>query len=348
MKFIFVDAFDLVWNGKTSRYKTGVSGSHNAPMYLAEALAKEHEVEFVSVSNHMVEDTYLNVKYTNMVNFSPTECDYIVMCNVLTTLSILDKIISFQKLIILTQNDLFHYNRLFQVDRKKVVIAYISEFAKRNILNVQPFLQQCESMLLYNSIDLADIPPIEFPKENALCFFSCVDRGYKIAYEVFKKLDGYTFYSNTYAENNMDTVCENSSKYTTFQYVKKSKYFVYPLINVNNNMIHYDTFGYVVLEALLLGTVVIAPKIGVYEELYGDAICYIDTQDIIPEEDLLNWKRANANFGYPTVQRYVDKIKWLDKNDDVRNTYIQRGLALRYKFSNVNITHTFLKYLSDH
>jgi hypothetical protein len=28
MKFIFVDSFDIKWNGKTARYTSGISGSH--------------------------------------------------------------------------------------------------------------------------------------------------------------------------------------------------------------------------------------------------------------------------------------------------------------------------------
>ena len=40
MKFIFVDSFDLVWNGYSARYENGISGSHTAIMYLAEGLAK--------------------------------------------------------------------------------------------------------------------------------------------------------------------------------------------------------------------------------------------------------------------------------------------------------------------
>ena len=38
MKFIFLDSFDLVWNGKTARYNNGVSGSHNATMYLGDVI----------------------------------------------------------------------------------------------------------------------------------------------------------------------------------------------------------------------------------------------------------------------------------------------------------------------
>jgi glycosyltransferase involved in cell wall biosynthesis len=351
MKFIFVDSFDLIWNGKTARYKNGVSGSHSALFYLAEGLASQGtDVEIVSIKNNLIEDTYLNVKYTNYDNFHSSDCDYIVTVNNLSTLRILDKIVSFKKLLILTENDLYEYDNFFTIDKEKVLICYISEFAKRNILNVQPFLNDYNNILLYNSFDLRDIPETTI-KENSLCYFACIERGYKLAVEVLNKLDNYSMYANTYYEqplpnlNNKIIFSENNSKNTILNCVNKSKYFVYPLINLDNNCIHYDTFGYVVLEALLTGTIVIAPKIGVFEELYGDAVCYIDTDDIIPQEYLLNWKNHNSNFGYPLLDRYVEKIKLLDENDELRTSYIEKGFALRDKFENTNISIKLLDIL---
>ena len=51
-------------------------------------------------------------------------------------------------------------------------------------------------------------------------------------------------------------------------------------------MIHVDTFGYVIVEALAYGVIVVAPKMKVYEEIYGDAICYVDSTGIIDESSL--------------------------------------------------------------
>lgn len=364
MKFIFLDSFDLVWNGKTARYNNGISGSHNALMYLAEALARDNNVELISTKNNIIEDTYLNVKYTNISSISSVECDYIFSTNWLTTLDIIDRI-TYKKLFILTENDLSHYDKLFTIDKNKIIICYISEFAKRNILDVQPFLKDYKSILLYNSIDLNDLVDWDdlvdsgelslsqvLKEKTNLCYFACIERGFKMTLEILNQVD-YKLYTNTYYQpyqhllkQNNCIIAENSAKYTILNYLKKSKYFVYPLINLDNGMIHYDTFAYVVLEALLMGVVVIAPKIGVYEELYGDAVCYIETDDIIPTDDLLKWKKRNHKFGYPLVQRYVEKIKLLDADDNLRNSYIKKGLLLRDKFSNTNIAGVLLSYLN--
>lgn len=357
MKFIFVDSFDIVWNGNTARHINGVSGSHSAIMYLAEAIAKYefNQVVIVSTVNNLIEDTYLNVKYTNFINFQPTECDYIITTNVLTCLSIMSKIVSYTRILIVTHCELYHYEPLFGIDKQKILICYISEFAKRNILAVQPFLIEYDNVLLYNSIDVNDIPKRDIEHtENAICYFACIERGYEMTVEILKKLNNYVLYTNTYADSHRNLfykpdpniiMTSGSSKCEILKYVNKSKYFVYPLINLANNCIHCDTFGYVVLEALLCGTIVIAPRIGVYEELYGDAVCYIDTDDIIPNDYLHNWKRNNSNFGYPIIDRYVEKIKLLDSDEELRNSYIRKGLLLKEKFSNTNICNQLLPFL---
>jgi hypothetical protein len=95
----------------------------------------------------------------------------------------------------------------------------------------------------------------------------------------------------------------------------------------------------------LHGTVVIAPKMRIFEELYGDAICYLDTLDIIPPEWLLYSNQPNPNFGFPLVDRYVEKVRFLDENPDVRNMYIQRGLKLKNKFCNKRLAKELVEAL---
>jgi len=383
MKFIFSESFPLSdWNGKEGRFSRGISGSHNGIAYLAEGLARDnkHDVEVVSIYDKVKEDNYLNVQYTNFRNFEPTECDYIIISPDVYSLTILDKITSYKKIIMLTHNHLNNsnyedggwrnLNKFFTVEPNKMIIAYISEFAKTNLLMEHPFLNNYSSILLYNSIDINDIHSVNISeKENKLCFFACLNRGYKMVEHIVDKLDDYGLYASTYHDvgdwytksyihNNGKIVSvNNASKSNIFKYIAKSKYFVYPLINLDDNIIHYDTFAYCVLEALLHGTIVIVPRKGVFEELYGDAICYIDTDDIIPKDDLLYWykdtctfenpKCANPNFGFPIMDKYIEKIKILDNDEELRHSYIQKGLLLKEKFSNNKISDHLLQLLDD-
>ena len=129
MRFVFIESFNLkFWNGELARTKKGISGTHSASMYLAEALAaNSHEVIFVSLYDTMVETDYLGVKYVNDSNFEPTECDYIVTTNNLDDLNVLNKIHHYQKIIIILNNDLSYHAKLFSFPKHKIALAYLNQ-----------------------------------------------------------------------------------------------------------------------------------------------------------------------------------------------------------------------------
>ena len=378
MKFIFVESFRLNWNGYTARFKNGISGTHNTIMYLAEALAKlDHNVTVINTAyitrhipkyntilykiqyfNNIIPETYNNVKYINYDKFESTNCDYIITTYNTDDIEILKKINNYKKMIVIMNNPLCGSNmyKFQSLDKTKILIAFISNYSKDNILlNTDKFLKEYQQILLHNSIDINDIKPI-IEKEKSFIFFACIERGFKMSNEIIKAFDKtskFKIYTNTY--NNLNTellklnnniiITPDSSKNTILEYCAKSKYFLYPLINLETNNIHCDTFAYVVLEALLHGVVVIAPKLELFVELYGDAICYVDSESILKEEDLkyTNFCMNNKNFGYPLLNKYVEKLNLLESNNELYNSYVAKGLLLKEKFSNINIA----KYLLD-
>jgi glycosyltransferase involved in cell wall biosynthesis len=373
MKFIFTESFPLIWNGYTARNNKGISGSHTVSMYLAEGLAKleENDVTIVNLTvekekkvnilkritkykNNIIEGNHLNVKYLNYNNLSNTSCDYIITTNCTDDINIINKVSEYKKIIIIMHNNLFPGASLLKyLDKNKIIIAYISNVSKENILNSEDsFLKDYDSIILNNSIDISEINA-KSEKEKSFVFFPCMERGYKLAVKVIKHFPDFKLYTNTYVDDNRDLINQNeqiiltedSSKNTIYKYYQKSKYFVYPLINLDNDRIHYDTFGYVVLESLLHGVVVIAPRMAIYEELFGDAVCYIDTDGIIPKDDLIHWHKWNSNFGLPLLDRYVDKIKLLESDVELYNSYVQKGLLLRDKYSNIKIATNLLNML---
>jgi glycosyltransferase involved in cell wall biosynthesis len=374
MKFIFTESFNLCWNGFTARNDKGISGSHTVPMYLAEGLAQKEEMDVTIVNltvskekkggrfrylrqyaNNIIEGKHLNVNYVNYSNLPRTTCDYIITTNWTDDLTILHKVIEYKKLIIIMHNNIYAAaSEIKSMDKSKVIIAYISKVSKENILNSEDsFLKDFDSIILNNSIDTNDIKPV-VEKEKSFVYFPCIERGYKMVLEVIKHFPDFKLYTNMYLDDNRELInpneqivlTENSSKNTIYQYCAKSKYFVYPLINLETDRIHYDTFGYVILEALVHGVVVIAPKMAVYEELFGDAVCYIDTDDIIPNDDLIHWNKWNKNFGLPIINRYVEKIKLLEDNVELYNEYVKRGFALKEKYSNIKIANNLLDMLN--
>jgi glycosyltransferase involved in cell wall biosynthesis len=350
-------------------------------MYLAEALgALGHDVTVINLKlnkkriiqiygnnklvrheivyhNNIIKGEHLNVKYINaedIIDF--IVCDYIITTYSSDDLNILKKMSKFNKLIMIMNNPFSGENIevIKNFDKNKIIIAYISNYSKDNILRIPGYedINNYNNILIHNSIDLNDIKPMS-EKENSFIFFACFERGYKMAVEVRNKFNSdFKMYTNTYSDNFREKliesdniiITENTSKNTIFEYCKKSKYFVYSLINLDNNKIHCDTFAYVILEALLHGVVVLAPRLLLFEELYGDAICYIETDDIIPRIQLTqtDWQINNANFGLPIVDRYVDKLNLLEKDKELYNSYVQKGLLLKDKFDNKKIVNVLL------
>ena len=216
MKFIFTESFLLNWNGYTARYERGISGTHNASMYLAEALANlGHDVTMVNTSYHLkhilykskystqiskkkseliynnniIKGEHLGVKYINISDITDNiECDHVITTYNTDDLHILEKVNNYKKVIMIMNNP-FESNKnvelLKNLEKNKIIIAYISNYSKDNMLLLKEFvnvsdysfLKHFNSVLLHNSIDISDIKPIT-EKDNSFIFFACLERGY--------------------------------------------------------------------------------------------------------------------------------------------------------------------------
>jgi hypothetical protein len=109
--------------------------------------------------------------------------------------------------------------------------------------------------------------------------------------------------------------------------------------------VHYDTFGYVVLEALLNGLIVIVPHMSCFEELFGDAIAYVDVSDVVPKEKRYRWRHAVPELNSDDVlQRYVAKVQELEASESLRLSYIEKAMKLRDRYDNMLIGKEFAKY----
>jgi glycosyltransferase involved in cell wall biosynthesis len=435
MKIAFIESFiNEEWNGYTARYESGVSGSHCAIFYLAEALAnKNHDITVIQTQCNFNPKIVNGVYYQSMENIPEKDATYydvIVFTSYLKDLIILNKISNYNKLAFvmgcpeLSKYDKYNHNNIFDIfDSNKLNILYVSENSKLNSFIINYRIESIRHHLLYNSIDIKDFTNAngelftypEDKKENNFVFFACVERGFNIVLEVAKKFDGKfnivasnynfsTFHSEKFTfgfdrastktvnfpTNSLDCSPENSfssersvdekmnhnndtstvwdnvkiihpkttSKQEILDWNHKSKYFIYPVINTSNFRVHYDTFAYVVLEALLCGTIVIAPRMRVFEELYGDAIYYIDTSDIVDDKDLIwshwfdpatcmIWDKVIENMGYPLVERYVKAVQHLESDVELRKTYINRGFSLKEKFLNTKMADRFIDFFAN-
>jgi glycosyltransferase involved in cell wall biosynthesis len=426
MKIAFIESFlEKEWNGYTARYIEGVSGSHSAIFYLAEAIAK-HKHEVTVIQQYAVfQSKWVNGVYyqsmENMPNDDQTLYDIVVCTFQLKDMNVLNKIKNYKKIAFVTgcielskftlpshQDHWFysspkffssniwqgeyinHVNFFDMFDLDKLNILYVSENAKVNTFFINRRIETIRHHLLYNSVDIQDYSNSkgelftlsEDKKENNFVFFACVERGYNIVLEVAKRFEGKfnivasNYNKVLYQDVEKDT-CEtndtciisinknvkiihpkNSSKQEIHNWNRRSKYFIYPVFNPENRKLHYDTFGYVVLEALLCGTIVIAPRMRVFEELYGDAIYYIDTKGIVDYNDLVwshwfepststLWDKVFPDITKSFINRYVEAVQHLESDPELRKTHIQRGFLLKDKFSNHSLAESFLRFFSS-
>jgi hypothetical protein len=372
MKFVFVESFQLSkWNGYNARYIKGVSGSHNGPMYLAEALASfGHEVIFISMRNMMESIVYKNVRYMNYEDMPDMDTDVLVTTNNIFDYEIFQKLKKFRKVVLVIHNELYNdnpedmhnFDPLFKLKPSSILVVYVSKTSRENFIDSQSFLRCCNDVVLPNSIDLNDVVACNWEKKmKSFVFFTAYERGMKMVSEILNKTPNFILWTNTYNENERKWMEEipgsiyltaDSSKHTIFNHLAHSRYFIYPLIDLDHRnpnagkfSINTDTFGYTVLEALLHGVVVLTPRMAVYEEWFGDAICYIDTDDLMPRSTLSVWKQCNENLGYPILYRYIAKIHELEANPALRLSYVEKGYALKDKFSNVTIANQLIDNL---
>jgi glycosyltransferase involved in cell wall biosynthesis len=354
VSFLFIDSLvNHKWNGLLLREKEGVSGTTISSVFLAEGLAKKGFIcDFISISDNIDECNYLGVNYIKQKNLKKNYA-FIVISWHLKDLEIFNITqIYFFKIFVIMGNHLAPETpAVFESQRQNIIILWISEFSKINILKEQPYLSLHPNFMLHNSIDLNDLVEIKQKKNNNIVFFASPERGLKMVSLLIKSFPSLQLITNNYNQQKLDYLenndqvfyTTNTSKKTILSVLARSKYFVYPVFNIDNNVVHYDCGPYVILEALLEGCIVIAPRMALFEELYGDAIFYVNSDGIIPKEYLekSNYFVKHNEFGYPMMERYKTAIQTLESSENLRNIYITKGVSIKERYCNQRTTDKF-------
>jgi len=123
-----------------------------------------------------------------------------------------------------------------------------------------------------------------------------------------------------------------------YQTLAKCKYFLYSTFNQEKGVFHYDTFAYVVYEALAHGVIVITVEMDVYRELYGDALYYIPLEKnryFSRQEDMT----PHPEVGSMIVQQFIHAVTQFESSPELQREYRQRGQALLHKYSQSSCLH---------
>lgn len=357
---VFIESFlnmSTPWNGRMMREEVGISGSHTAIIYLAEEIASWDNYNVYVLSHGVIDEDYKNVKYRLIENVNNIECDVAIITFNLEDIVTLASKLTFRgkrNIISVLGCDLCHTERIghFNIENDLTVIHLTN-----NVREISKAKNVCAVHYPYdiipNSLDIDDLCEPLAVKENAFVYFPCYERGFEISKAVASHFTDFVLYCNTYYNefrgkmplaDNIKRISDSSSpKKMIYSYLAKSKYFVYPLINLDNHMIHYDTFGYVVIEALLHGVVVLTPRLKVFEELYGSAVCYVDCEDIVDPIVLNTWGHREHNLGIPMIERYIAKINELENDKGLYESFVKKGLELRDKFSKKTVGEAYKK-----
>jgi hypothetical protein len=367
----FIPSNEPKWNGETYRKKKGLSGSHAAAIYLSEAFASlGHFVYFMADSVEV--GAYKGVHYIQPDMVTEIDCDVLITTNNMMDLMLLTRFpFKVKKVLMTMHNDPLltegaHTYVMSQYHPEKYAFMHVSEFTKANVLFTQQWIDRFEQQVLYNSIDIDEIPlPIDFTaKKKHFVFFACLERGGEISFQTATYFPDFEFHTITYAfhhsrktiqelfqvydEYKQLVILSNGSKDMIYQELRIAKYFVYPIVNIETLQIHYDTFGYVVLEALLHGVVVIAPRMGCFEELFDDAIAYVEVDDLLPAEYLTQWRHAfpdDPDLFAIYCDRFHAKVEELESNETLYLQHAMKGISLRKKFTHLRIGRMLESYL---
>jgi len=341
---------DDSWNGEAIRTKKcGGSGTDQSFVLVAEYLAKYGHEVFLSYNNIIANSEYNNVKYISeqtLRGISET-VDIIIIASwnyefinfnwkSLKTLVIW---CHYQGFIDFKLTSLFKYI----YPNVKIYINILSEFVRKYLDKYNQYYKEISDKIIKIDnplmLDLYSDTIMEKQK-HMFIFFATFERGGEIAMNAFNRLN-YTekqmFYSNhteyeinNFPGNNIDLIpLKWSDKQTIFNLLKRSEYFIYPLVLpvYRGNLVHKDTDGCVVAEALLHEVIVLTYPVGALREKYTDHVIYLPYPpganiEIIEGVDQCSAPEFYSEF---VIESIIKTIDFLEQNPQMKELIKKRG-----------------------
>jgi len=338
------------WNGEAIRFMNcGGSGTDQSFVLIAEYLAEEGHDVYLSFNN-IIEDTiYNNVKYISekkLREISDTVDVILVAPWNIDFLNFSWK--SLKKLVIWCHYQGFIDINLLNLFKNlypttEICTNVLSDFVCNYLDKYYPYYKEFSNKIFKIDnplmLDLCSNEILQKEK-HMFTFFATFERGGEVAMRAFKKLS----YDNKklYYSNHTDYEISNfpgdnkklyplkwSDKTTVFDLLKRSEYFIYPLVlpKHRNNLLHKDTDGCVVAEALLHEVIVLTYPVGALKEKYTDHLIYLPYPTGINSEDIEKCEQVCVPELYSdfTIDSIVKTVEFLENNIDFKNLLKRRG-----------------------
>jgi glycosyltransferase involved in cell wall biosynthesis len=182
-------------------------------------------------------------------------------------------------------------------------------------------------------------------EKHSFVFHAGFDRGGHITCEVFKRLNldnkklyvcGYDTLRNVAYNDNIEFL-NSIDKSLLFNILSKTEYFIYPLVAPNNitngnppNLVHKDTFGCVIAEALAHNVIVLTYPVGAVKEIYGDHLIYLPFPSNANINSLNSFEMTfdetlNSEEAITTI---IKMVEFLEARPELKEIVKKRGREL--------------------
>lgn len=349
------------WNGEIIRYGgVGVSGTDQSYVYFAEQLVGRGDMVDLCAGSCLVGEcrgvNYIRVVVDNdydgiVVNY-PNELPKVCFYKV-------------QKLYVYFQcNALYAYN-LVAFKRLhpwcEVVGLHVSEFGKRSTRVAVPEYDKYfnREVVVHNPVFMdvfGEVSGVERVR-GSFVFHAVWERGGEVAKKVYERLGwGGGLFRADYGSvgGSCDSTGGTSDaagsaatggsqdKIAVGRLLAKGEYFVYPLINSNTmyyDVVHKDTFGCCVSEALAMGVIVVTWRVAALAELYTDEeVLFVDfppgadVGKLVGDEPIIIDAALRSE---EAIMGIVRAIIELEKDGERKQRMIEKGMRRGRSFGRV-------------
>lgn len=292
MNILFHIPFDTVvknkWDGESARTGgSAVSGTHQSFVLAAEYVAKytQHSIYFLNNCNNKA---YKGVNYVDHQSRLPSDIHTVVVPNWISHLP-LNNVNSIKHFVVwyqcpgYTQQVHNIIGTLVTHNRARISFVHISDWSTKNVMTVfQNFFPLYQTPKIPNPLMTDCLPAnIDFSaaRPNNTIFIALWERGADVAERCWNKLKlespGGKWGEFLKLDYNGASASPKADKTVVFNSYTQARYFIYPLINPKNGLIHRDTFGCVVAEAIACGVEVLTYPVAALREYYDGLVTWI-------------------------------------------------------------------------
>jgi glycosyltransferase involved in cell wall biosynthesis len=324
----------------------GFSGTETALLEMSKFLVdKGHTVQIFGVGSTYIENgiSFIGEKDIHLVDLNVDWYSPIFFLDHALQQELLGRLSSNTQMLVWVHFFIDDKEIIKLQEKFKVYAQYVSNYVSESYSYIT------DSWVIYNGIHstfICDIPLLS--KKGNWIFHPIYERGGGVAREIFESIHSIrpdvanhmnflSYYTPDIMAHSISNSIENhgsKSKIEVRDLLLGSDYFVYPLV-LPNGLVHHDTFGTVILEALACGVIVVVWDVACMSSVYGDNIVKIPVPDHVLENYNPHARFASCPWMLTkeAQQLFIDKILDLESNLEKKESIRQKGVKWARQFT---------------